>query len=96
MINIEDYELIFDNIVILPDANKAPAPGQLITGEQKKPNIGTVVLIGKGKQAEDTGVFIEMQIQKGDRVIFDSFVAVPFMDSEYVILEQGYVKSKIK
>lgn len=96
--DIKEYELLFDNVLILPDATEEQTSGGLFLPEdaQRKKNTGIVVAIGRGKQAPGTAVMIEMQVQVGDRVIYDSFAAVPWQNTKYVMCEQGYIKSKLK
>lgn len=95
MIQLSEIELIFDKVLILPD-KPVEQIGSIYTGEPKLPNTGEVVAIGKGIQAPNTGVWVEMQVSIGDRVVFDRFATSPFQDTEYLILEQGFIKSKIK
>lgn len=96
--DVSEYELIFDLVLIKPDEVKSETEtGVLLSGDsQKKPTTGIVISTGKGIQAADTGVWIEIQVSVGDHVIYDSFASVPFMESEFVIIEAGYIKCKIK
>lgn len=96
--DISQYELLHDLVIIKPDEAKAETEGGLLLSEEgkKKPTTGIVEKIGPGVQAPDTGVWIEMAVIPSDHVIYDSFAAVPFLDTEYVIIEQGYIKAKIK
>jgi chaperonin GroES len=62
---------LFDFVILLPDAVEKQQSGIFLPDEsQKRPNSGTVVALGKGVQAEDTGEWIQMQVKVGDRVTF--------------------------
>lgn len=88
-------ELIFDLVLIKPDPPQENNVGGIYSGEPKISHTGEVIMTGKGKQAEDTGLPILMQVFVGDRVWFDAHGATVYMDTEYLIMEQGYCKSKI-
>lgn len=92
---LSEIELVFDRVLILPDKPKEDSGG-LYSGEPKPIDTGVVVSIGKGIQALDTGIWIEMQVSVDDRVLYDRFNAFPYMDTGYLITEQGFIRSKIK
>ena len=68
------YELMQDYVVVKPDPTEK-MDGALyvpVTAQQKSVK-GTVVAIGKGTFANDTGVLIKTFAQPGDRVLFNKF-----------------------
>lgn len=96
MSELQLKRLILDHVLIKPDILPEDSGGIILTDEQsKKVNTGTVIAVGKGKQAEDTGVWVEMQIAEGDRVYFERSASVPYMDTEYLLISQPYIKSII-
>ena len=66
---------IQDFVIILTEEVKEDNSGGILLPEEmkQKPKQGKVVAIGKGIQAPDTGVWIEMQVAVGDTVIFARF-----------------------
>lgn len=62
---------LFDNVILLPD--EAEKNSMLPDELNPKPKSGRVVIAGKGKQCEETGVWIEVQVKEGDRVLFSRF-----------------------
>lgn len=83
--DISKLELSEDRILVLPDQSESvDASGLYVPRETS--NSGEVVLVGKGKQAEDTGAWIDMYVEKGDKVIIDRFAAIAF--GEYLLLKQ--------
>lgn len=96
--DISNIQLLFDNVLIKPDEQQKQSEGGLIdpSANNRKPITGTVMAVGIGVQAPDTGIPIEMQVEAGDKVVYDNFQAVPYLNTGYLILEQSFIKSKIK
>lgn len=86
------HELLEDRVLVLPD----PVDEQTSSGiympksAQKISNKGTVIAVGKGTYARDTGKLIEMWVKKGDRVIFDKGHCEQFED--YLIMFETSIK----
>ena len=87
---------IFDNVIILLDEEEKQTGGVLIPDELRQtPRTGTVVSFGKGKQAPDTGVWIEMQIKEGNRVSLLGRTGIPIKleaGKKHVIVPQDEIK----
>lgn len=83
---------IGDNYLILPDKESEEKTSGAITPEESrdKPKTGTIVAVGPGIQAPDNGIFIRMQADERDRVLFSRFSASPIMidDKQYLIISQ--------
>lgn len=82
----------FDGVIIAPDPVVEEVGGVLLPEDsQDKPLTGTVAAIGKGKQANDTGVWIEVQVEVGDRILYKRFntgAAIKINDSDYYLIPQ--------
>jgi len=63
--------------IVLPDSAK------------EKPKQGKIVEVGPGKVMED-GKFSEMQVKKGDRILFSSFAGqeIKIDGEEYLIMDE--------
>ncbi len=71
--------------IVLPDTAK------------EKPQRGKVISTGKGKTLED-GTIKEMQVKKGDRVLFTSYAGseVKIDGKEYLIMEESDIMAVIE
>lgn len=69
-----NYKLMYDYVVVKPDPTQKMDGGLYlpVTAQQKSVK-GTVVGIGRGITAIDTGVFIPTYVKVGDRVLFNKF-----------------------
>lgn len=86
---------MMDGVIILPDPVVEESGGvYLPEASQDKPITGTVAGIGKGKQASETGAWIEMQVEEGDRVLYKRFntgAAIKINDVDYVLIPQAEI-----
>jgi chaperonin GroES len=82
-----------DRVLILPeDEVKDQSSAFIIPDELKdKPRRGKVMAVGKGVQAKDTGVWIEMQVNKNDVVQFGKFSGstLSIEGQEYLLMRQS-------
>ncbi len=71
--------------IVLPDAAK------------EKPQRGKIISVGEGKQLDD-GTRKEMQVKKGDRVLFTSYAGteVKAGGKEYLIMEESDIMAVIE
>ena len=68
------YELLQDYVVVKPDETAKMDGGiYLPVTAQRKSVEGTVIAIGKGYTAIETGVFVPTYVKAGDRVLFNKF-----------------------
>lgn len=81
---------LFDRVIIEPDetSNKTKSGIVLPETSQDRPQTGTVVAVGSGKDLENNDV--GMMVQVGDRVIFNKYTGaeVKIEDKNYIILRQ--------
>lgn len=86
-------KLIEDRVLVLPEEEtKEPLSTFVIPDELKdKPRRGKVMAVGKGVQAKDTGVWIEMQVNKNDVVQFGKFSGstLSIEGQEYLLMRQS-------
>ncbi len=94
-----NHELLDDRVVIMPDPVEVKtAVGLFIPDSaQRKTIIGTVIAIGKGTIAPDTGKEIPMFIKAGDKVMYNKFEfdEMPSFP-QYIIGRQSSIISIIK
>lgn len=76
-------EEVTDSGIVLPDTAK------------EKPQEGEIVAIGPGKLGED-GKRIEMEVKKGDRVIYAKYAGTEwkYKEVEYLILRESDILAK--
>lgn len=82
---------LFDGVIILPDPIKQEVGGVLLPElSQDKPLTGIVAAVGDGRQAHDTGEWIKMQVEVGDKVLFKRFTGAPisYNDVQYILIPQ--------
>ncbi len=71
--------------IVLPDTAK------------EKPQRGKIVSVGEGKQLED-GTIREMQVKKGDLVLFTSYAGheIKIDGKEYLIMDESDIMAVIE
>ncbi len=82
---------LFDRVLLAPEENEKETKGGILlpTAAQEKSQIATVVAVGKGGELD--GKKIEIQIEKGDRVLYSKYAGteVTLDDKKYVIVRQA-------
>jgi chaperonin GroES len=80
-----------DRVVIRRDESEGTTAGGIVLPEsaKDKPARGVVVSVGDGKQLND-GTRSELQVKKGDRVIFSSYAGESFKvdDDELLLMRE--------
>ncbi len=87
--------LKIDEVEKLPPA---PAGGFEVPDELKdKPKTATVMIASKGYYAKDTGVFIPIELQPNDRVLYNAFPGAPISlnGESYWLLKEGDIILKL-
>jgi len=58
---------------------------------QEKPQLGTVVAVGPGKYAEQTGVLIPLTVKVGDKVVYGKFAGqeFPIDGKDYLVMRES-------
>ena len=81
-----------DRVVVEPAPAEDKSAGGIILPDtaQEKPQQGTVVAAGPGKDS-DAGSLIEMTVKEGDKVLYGKYSGseVAFDGTEYVIMRES-------
>ena len=87
-----------DRIVVEPlEADEKTAGGIYIPDTAKdKPTRGTIIAVGTGKLLDD-GSRGEMQVKKGDRILFTSYApeTINIGDDEYLLMSESDILAVI-
>ncbi len=81
----DDSEDITAGGIVLPDSAK------------DKPSRGTIIAVGTGKLLDD-GTRGEMQVKKGDRVLFTSYApeTIEIDDEEYLLMSESDILAVVE
>ena len=87
-----------DRVVVKPIVKEEVTKGGIVLPDtaKEKPQEGEIVAVGPGKLAED-GNRMEMELKKGDKVIFAKYAGTEWKDGgdEYLILRESDILAKI-
>lgn len=87
-----------DRVVVKPLAKEEVTRGGLVIPDtaKEKPQEGEIVAVGPGKLGED-GKRIEMEVKKGDRVIYAKYAGMEWKHDreEYLILRESDILAKL-
>ncbi len=88
-----------DKIVVQRDESLDVTAGGIVLPDsaQDKPSRGTVIAIGTGQLLDD-GTRGELQVKKGDRVLFTSYAPEPISvdDEEYLLMSESDILAVIE
>ena len=88
-----------DRIIVKPLEAEEKTKGGIVLPDtaKEKPAEGIVVAVGKGKRSED-GKRIELDIKKGDRVLFAKYAGtdVKINDEEHLIMREDDILGVIE
>ena len=91
-------EPLGDRIVVKPIKREETTKGGIILPDtaKEKPQEGEVVAVGPGKLTDD-GNRIEMEVKKGDKVMYAKYAGTEFKfdDEELLILRESDVLAKV-
>jgi chaperonin GroES len=86
-----------DRVVVRPIVKEEVTKGGIVLPDtaKEKPQEGEVVAIGPGKLGDD-GKRIEMEVKKGDRVIYAKYAGTEwkYEGEEYLILRESDILAK--
>jgi chaperonin GroES len=86
-----------DRVVVKPLTKEEVTKGGILIPDtaKEKPQEGEIVAVGPGKMGED-GKRIEMEIKKGDRVIYAKYAGMEWKHDgeEYLILRESDILAK--
>jgi chaperonin GroES len=81
-----------DRVVVSRDESEDVTAGGIVLPDsaKDKPSRGTIISVGTGKLLDD-GSRGEMQVKKGDRVLFTSYApeTIEINDQEYLLMNEG-------
>jgi chaperonin GroES len=86
-----------DRVVVKPIVKEEVTKGGIVLPDtaKEKPQEGEVMAVGPGKLGED-GKRVEMEVKKGDRVIYAKYAGTEwkYEGEEYLILREGDILAK--
>jgi len=87
-----------DRVIIKPIVKEEVTKGGIVLPDtaKEKPQEGEIVAVGPGKLGDD-GKRIEMEVKKGDRVIYAKYAGIEwkYKDEEYLILREADILAKV-
>ncbi|MBU8920846.1 MAG: co-chaperone GroES [Bacteroidales bacterium] len=88
-----------DRVLVKPmDAIEVKKSGIIIPDTAKeKPQEGKVIAVGKGRRNDTTGERIELEVKKGDKVLYGKYsgTEITVDDAEYLILRESDILAVI-
>lgn len=95
-LGIDVYE---DRVIIKPEEALTKTAGGIIIPDtaKEKPSKGTVIAVGPGKYAEQTGVFIPVTQKPGDVVLYgkNSGTEINLEGDDYLIMPASALLMKV-
>jgi chaperonin GroES len=87
-----------DRVIVKPIVKEEVTKGGIVLPDtaKEKPQEGEIVAVGPGKLADD-GKRIELDVKKGDRVIYAKYAGTEwkYENQEYLILRESDILAKI-
>ncbi len=87
-----------DKVVVSRDESQDVTTGGIYLPDsaKDKPSRGTIIAVGTGKLLDD-GTRGEMQVKKGDRVLFTSYApeTIEIDDEEFLLMSEGDILAVI-
>lgn len=88
-----------DKVVVERDVTEEKTAGGIYIPDsaKDKPSRGTIIAVGTGKLLDD-GTRGEMQVKKGDRVLFTSYApeTIEIDDEEYLLMSESDILAVIE
>jgi chaperonin GroES len=88
-----------DKVVVERDETEEKTAGGIYIPDtaKDKPSRGTIIAVGTGKVLDD-GTRGEMQVKKGDRVLFTSYApeTIKIDDDEYLLMSESDILAVIE
>jgi chaperonin GroES len=95
----ENFELFDDRVLVKPNEAEEKTAGGIIIPDtaKEKPQKGTVIAVGKGKFAEQTGNLIPLQIKAGDTIMYGKYggTEINIEGVDYLIMRATDILMKI-
>lgn len=87
-----------DRVIVKPIVKEEVTKGGIVLPDtaKEKPQEGEIVAVGPGKLGDD-GKRVEMEIKKGDKVIYSKYAGTEWKQNgqEYLILRESDILAKI-
>ncbi len=87
-----------DRVIVKPSVKEEVTKGGIVLPDtvKEKPQEGEIVAAGPGKLGDD-GQRIEMEVKKGDKVIYSKYAGTEWKDKseEYLILREADLLAKV-
>ncbi|MFO7915648.1 MAG: co-chaperone GroES [Candidatus Krumholzibacteriales bacterium] len=88
-----------DRVLVKPAEQEEVKKGGIIIPDtaKEKPQEGEVIEVGKGRVDESSGKRIEMEVKKGDRVLYGKYsgTEITIDNTDYLILRESDILAKI-
>jgi chaperonin GroES len=95
----ETFELFDDRVLVKPNAAEEKSAGGIIIPDtaKEKPQRGTVIAVGNGKYAEQTGNLIPVNVKVGDTVLYGKYggTEISLQGEDYLIMRSSDILMKI-
>lgn len=93
------YELYDDRVLVKPAPAEEKTSGGIIIPDtaKEKPQRGTVVAVGPGKYAEQTGTLIPLKQKNGDVVLYGKYAGteITIEGEDYLIMRASDILMKV-
>ena len=90
---------LHDRVIVKPAKAEEKTAGGIIIPDtaKEKPQKGTVIAVGKGKYAEQTGNLIPMQVKEGDTVMYGKYggTEISINGEDYLIMRSSDILMKV-
>jgi len=95
----ENFELFDDRVLVKPNEAEEKTAGGIIIPDtaKEKPQKGTVIAVGNGRFAEQTGNLIPLQIKAGDTIMYGKYggTEINIEGVDYLIMRATDILMKI-
>lgn len=95
----EKFELFDDRVLVKPNAAEEKSAGGIIIPDtaKEKPQKGTVIAVGKGKYADQTGNLIPMHVKVGDVILYGKYggTEINIEGEDYLIMRASDILIKL-
>ncbi len=93
------FELFDDRVLVKPNQAEEKTAGGIIIPDtaKEKPQKGTVVAVGKGKYADQTGNLIPVQVKEGDVIMYGKYggTEINIDGEDYLIMRASDILIKL-
>jgi chaperonin GroES len=95
----DNFELFDDRVLVKPNAAEEKTAGGLYIPDtaKEKPQKGTVIAVGKGKYADQTGSLIPIHVKAGDTVMYGKYggTEITIEGEDYLIMRASDILMKV-